>query len=113
MRLAGIALFCLVPTGIAQACASDPRLDGEVLVLEVAADRAPCVGEAVRECLLVRRPDEAEWGLFYDAIEGFEHEPGYRYRIEVERRIVPDPPADGSSYAYRLLRMVSRHRERS
>lgn len=43
-------------------------------------------------------------------IEGFDFEEGFRYRIEVERREVADPPADGSSLSYRLLRVLSRER---
>jgi hypothetical protein len=56
----------------------------------------------------VRDPSETEWRNFYDAIEGFTHEAGYRYLIEVSRRPVADPPADGSSFTYRLLRILER-----
>jgi hypothetical protein len=80
----------------------------EVLLLEIAAHTVECVGVEPRRCLLVRRDGQGAWTMFYDAIEGFTHEEGYRYRVEVARRRVPDPPADGSSYAYRLLRVLTR-----
>jgi len=52
-------------------------------------------------------PDE-DWTLFYEAIDDFTHESGYHYVLRVARRVIPDPPADGSSYAYRLLAILSR-----
>lgn len=67
-----------------------------------------CVGVAVQQCLRVKRAPEAEWELFYDAIEGFDYEPGFTYVLEVEVREVEDPPADGSSLAYRLVRVVEK-----
>jgi hypothetical protein len=79
-----------------------------VLHLEVAPDRVPCVGEARMECLRVRTGPDAPWEYFYDAIEGFTHEPGYRYRLRVARRVVRNPPADGSSVAYRLLEVLEK-----
>jgi hypothetical protein len=56
-------------------------------------------------------PDTA-WRLFYNSIEGFTFEEGYRWRLEVERRRVPNPPADGSSVAYRLVRIVAKEQVR-
>lgn len=82
--------------------------DRDVITLEIAPNRVPCTGAAPMECLLVRERPGAEWTYFYDHIEGFNHEPGYRYVLRVERREVANPPADGSSVAYRLVRVVSR-----
>ena len=50
-------------------------------------------------------PDTA-WALFYDSIEGFEFEPGCEYTVRVAIRRVDNPPADGSSLAYRLLAIL-------
>ena len=82
--------------------------DREVVTLEVAPNRVPCVGEGVQECLLVREPSDREFRYFYETIEGFTHEPGYRYVLRVERREVRNPPVDASNVAYRLVRMLSR-----
>lgn len=89
-------------------CAASTGPDEEILTLEVSAETRSCEGEMQQICLQVRAPDEEKWRLFYDTIEGFEHEDGVRYVIEVARRTVPNPPADGSSYAYRLLRTIER-----
>lgn len=94
------------------ACTASGSLEPgeEILVLEVAAEKAPCVGEMQTMCLQVRAPGEEDWRNFYDPIEGFEHEAGVRYTLEVARREVENPPADGSSYAYRLLRILEERR---
>lgn len=82
------------------------------VTLEVDAHRVPCAGEARTRCLRVRVPPDTSWRFFYDRIEGFVFEDGYRWRLDVERRRVPNPPADGSSVAYRLVRILSKEAER-
>jgi len=72
----------------------------------------PCTGVARMSCLRVRTLPDGAWQFFYQDIEGFAFEEGYRWRLDVERRRVPDPPADGSNMAYRLVRVVSKERER-
>ncbi|MGB3544928.1 DUF4377 domain-containing protein [Rubrivirga sp.] len=76
--------------------------------LYVDATTQECVGEAVQQCFRVRRSPEAEWELFYSEIDEFDQEPGFRYVLEVEVTEIPDPPADGSSLSYRLIRISSR-----
>lgn len=80
----------------------------ETITLYVDAQTVECVGVGPQECLRVRRAPDAEWELFYDAIEGFEREPGVSYVLRVEVREVADPPADGSSLAYRLVEVLQR-----
>lgn len=98
-------LLAVVP-----ACTSTLTLQGseEILVLEVAPDSVPCVGEMVGHCIQVRSPGEDAWRKFYDPIDGFQHEPGFRYTLRVARRAVPDPPADGSAWTYRLIEIIAR-----
>jgi hypothetical protein len=80
------------------------------LTLYVAAHTSACVGEALRPCLLVKERADGAWTFFYDSIEGFRHERGYAYTLRVARRPVADPPADGSSFAYRLLQVIEKTR---
>lgn len=82
----------------------------EVLVLEVAPYRQECVGVAPMQCLVVRRDGQGDWQLFYDPIEGFEHRPGYAYRLRVIRRTVRNPPADGSSASWHLVDVLEMKR---
>ena len=99
-----VAILC----SVAVACSSSTAPGERELLLEVSEQRVPCVGEAQQQCLQVREQSDAAWKLFYDDIEGFAYEPGFRYVLRVAERDVPNPPADGSSLAYRLLRVVSK-----
>ncbi len=85
--------------------------DGRVrLTMDVAPTRVACRGLVPMQCLQVRIPPDTSWLRFYDPIEGFEYQEGYWWTLDVERRPVPHPPADGSSFAYRLVRVISRKR---
>jgi hypothetical protein len=77
-----------------------------VLTFEVAPARVECMGMTPQECLQIRESPDKPWTLFYDEIEGFNFEPGFEYRIRVARRTIANPPADGSSFAYRLLTVL-------
>jgi hypothetical protein len=95
--------------GLASLTGCTGVLDPETrLTLEVAEARVPCVGAAPQECLLVRFAPGQQYTMFYDAIAGFDYEPGYRYRLRVSRRTIRNPPANGSSYAYTLLGVDAR-----
>ena len=87
---------------------SVPPDESEVLILEVGPEKVQCQGEASQLCILVRDSADEAWRNFYSPIEGFEHEEGFQYRIEVERTRIPNPPADASSFRYRLLRVLSK-----
>ena len=95
--------------GQAAACGDATGPGGDrVLTLHVAATRAPCYAMMPTSCLQVREQADQPWQLFYTPIEGFTHEAGYQYVLRVSRRAVPNPPADGSSFAYRLVAVVSK-----
>ena len=89
-------------------CADEMELDCVVEVV-VGAELVDCVGVAPMRCMVV------DGELFYGAIEGFEHEAGFRYRIRMERYDPwggEPPPADASAYGYRLVEVVERVRAR-
>jgi hypothetical protein len=105
----GIAWILAFASALAVACTSSTAANEqeEILILEVAAEKVPCVGEMEDMCIQVRIQGEDEWQIFYDPIEGFEHEEGTQYTLEVGRRRVKNPPADGSAYVYRLIRIIA------
>lgn len=78
------------------------------MVFEIDAQKVPCTGVAPMECLQIREPGEEEWRLFYDSIQGFIFEPGFRYVVAVDRTRVENPPADASSFRYRLVEVRSK-----
>jgi hypothetical protein len=77
-----------------------------IAVMDIASQRVPCVGVGPQACFLVRQHPDTAWNLFYDGIEGFDFEPGFEYTVRVAIRHVDNPPADGSSLAYRLLAIL-------
>lgn len=107
----GLLGLCLAITGCESGTGtpveSGLRPGEEAVTLHVAPQMVDCVSVAQTRCLLVRVPPSHDWGTFYDAIEGFEHTPGYLYTLRVAVRRIENPPADGSSRAYRLLRVLS------
>jgi Domain of unknown function (DUF4377)/META domain len=76
-------------------------------IITIAPERTPCTGVAPMECLQVRIGSQKNWGNFYYTITGFEFAPGYTYRLLVLETKVENPPADGSSLSYSLIRMLS------
>lgn len=111
-------------TGDVLAFTGDPTAEtryggpGERVFLEVAAQTKPCSHPLVpdMQCLQVREVQYDDKGLktgtrgefqhFYDAIEGYTHEPGVRNVLRVHRYTVKNAPADASSNAYVLDRVV-------
>jgi hypothetical protein len=78
----------------------------DILTLDVASARVPCQGAFPQQCYRVRQQPDTNWTLFYDSIEGFDYQAGFEYTIRVARRPVRNPPADASSFAYRLLSIL-------
>jgi hypothetical protein len=77
--------------------------------------KADCVGVGPMKCLLVKTEKNADWSNFYQKIEGFDYQPGYRYQLEVKIDSL-DPatlPADASSLRYTLIKEVSKEQDRS
>jgi hypothetical protein len=107
MKFMAGAFAVLLATGCTGILSPD---NAATLTLEVAEGRVPCVGLGPRECMLAREACAAEYTLFYDDIKGFVYEPGFRYRLVVSRHVVVNPPSDGSSVAYRLVRVDAKER---
>lgn len=84
--------------------------------LRVNSYTVDCVGEMEGNCLLVQEGDNIgseEWEYFYyeDSIIGFNYEPGYIYDLVVQKKEISNPPQDGSSYQYELVRIVSQEKQ--
>lgn len=104
-----IRLVCLLLTLIsAQGCLSTTGPRERVLTFEVAETVVPCMTMFETTCLQVRERTDAPWQAFSTPIEGFQYTPGYRYTLRVVEREIPNPPADGSSLAYRLVAVLAK-----
>ncbi|MFT4180201.1 MAG: META and DUF4377 domain-containing protein [Thermomonas sp.] len=96
---------------------------GERVFLEVAAQTKPCSHPMIpnMQCLQVRELRYDDNGMqvdtpgafqhFYDAIEGYTHEPGVRNVLRVNRYKLANPPADASANAYVLDMVVESAKE--
>jgi hypothetical protein len=102
---AGTASASSVPAASASSAAAPATK-----ALFVDAALVDCEGEGIRKCLRVRESEKDKWILFYDRIEGFEHQPGNAYELRVEVSPQPGPPAGGSALRYRLLEVVSKRK---
>lgn len=100
-----MSLALLLSLAVA-ACSGITGPSERVVTMDVASQRVPCTGLVPRECLRVRQLPDTAWGLFYDAIDGFAFEAGFEYTLRVRVRTVPNPPADASSLAYRLITVL-------
>lgn len=67
-----------------------------------------CVGVGPQKCMQVRNSPKSDWTLFYGGIEGFTFVPGYQYKLKVAVTKVKNPPADGSSLNYKLVKMLGK-----
>lgn len=83
----------------------EAAISKEVLVAHFVSD---CVGVGPQQCLNVRESAEAAWTLWYDPIEGFEHEAGYDYRLMISETQVENPPADASSIRWTLIEVLEK-----
>ena len=76
--------------------------------ITVGPARQECYGPFRRMCLIVGG------GFFYDEIDGFTHEPGYEYRLRIERYDAfpgrKEPPQDAGRYGFRLVEVLSKTR---
>lgn len=84
-----------------------------VLSLLVGPQSVDCVGVGPQLCYLVKEELEDDWTNFYAEIVGFTYEPGYNYEILVEKTKVPNPPADGAAFRYRLLKVLQKQKATS
>ena len=98
------------PTTPAATAAVQPTLspDAEIMEVSVGPELESCVGLYPMMCMVV------DGGLFYDAIDGFDFEPGYEYKLRIERYDawpdVEEPPQDAGKYGYRLIEVIRKTR---
>ena len=77
-------------------------------ILHVDSKLVDCVGEMPMKCMLTKKENESDWSLFYDHIEGFNYEKGYRYTLLVNITEVKNPPQDASSIHYQLIKIIKK-----
>ncbi|MEY8761849.1 DUF4377 domain-containing protein [Chryseobacterium tongliaoense] len=81
---------------------------GDEKTFIVGPQTVDCTGVAPMKCLQVKENASENWTNFYSNIEGFTYEPGYEYILKVKTEKIENPPADGSSIKYTLVKQVSK-----
>lgn len=81
----------------------------DIIFLEISPETKDCVGIAPQKCLQVReikysdsglKTNVGDWQLFYDKIEGFEHDANTRQVVRLKRFMIKNPAVDQSKFAY-------------
>ncbi|WP_181040033.1 DUF4377 domain-containing protein [Aureitalea marina] len=72
--------------------------------------KVDCTGVGPMQCYQVKETEDGPWNLFYFDIEGFEFEPGFIYRIQVQvDSLLPEElAADKSLLEFKLLAVLSK-----
>lgn len=61
------------------------------------------------DCMLVKEKGQTSWNTWeFEGINRFTYEKGFDYELLVTKTIYANPPADGGSYSYELIREVSK-----
>ncbi len=85
----------------------------ETKKIYIASHLTDCEGVAPQKCMLIKSRPSEDWTYFYDTIEGFNYEEGYSYELEVAVTRIENPPADGSSLQYSLLKILSKQKDQT
>ncbi len=75
--------------------------------------RQTCQAVGEMNCYLVQQGNQigtSDWSLFYNGIEGFQYEEGFVYTLKVRVEKIENPPADGSSGKYTLLKVITKEK---
>ena len=79
------------------AAKSNTKMPAKTETMTVQHYKAPCQGESIQLCYLVKKQNQEDWEYFYDEIEGLDYEWGYVYSLEIVQSEVKNPPQDASS----------------
>ena len=81
---------------------------GDEITMIIASETKDCTGVAPMKCLQVKEKETDSWENFYSNIDGFTYEPGFEYVLKVKTEKIENPPMDGSSIKYTLVKQVSK-----
>lgn len=89
------------------ACAkNEDEQKADTQIFEIDFKKDICIGEGSQWCMRVRKKGEKDFSYFYDQIKGFTYQWGQTCTIEVRVKSNPNPPADGSSLTYELVKTI-------
>ena len=103
-------ILLLIAIGVLFSCSNDDGNESQTIDMRI--NHYQNTGMAVGPVLtlLVQEGDAIgtnNWSKFYSNIEGFHYVPGKIYNLSVRVEPIDNPPADGSSLKYTLLKVES------
>ena len=105
MRIAAVFMMALL-TACAEIGELFEREHTETLVLGPYTQR--CFGPFEQDCFMEYNEEAGQWHFFYDAIEGFDFEPGYIYSLEVRLEDRGTELQDVGRYTYHLIKLLNK-----
>ena len=112
LHLLPLFISCLILTGCMNN--DEPKERSELITMWISAETTVTYiwGDEEHknpiECMQVKYSTNGPWEpMLFGTIEYFEYEKGVEYELSVMRTTLPNPPADGSSFTYRLERIIS------
>jgi hypothetical protein len=90
-----------------QTISATPASASEKIIF-VGPQQVDCEGVGPQKCLQIKQQPDEPYTLFYDQIAGFDYEPGYEYQLLIKEEQIANPPADGSSIRWTLIRVVGK-----
>ncbi|MDT0553859.1 DUF4377 domain-containing protein [Urechidicola vernalis] len=103
-------LVSVISLIILQSC--QPKIEKDELIVWINSAKVECSGVGKMTCLQIQKNVELDltqdWEFFYSNIEGFEYQPGYFYKLKVKTEKIENPPADGSSIKYTLVKALEK-----
>ena len=83
----------------------------EETTFTVASQYGSCTGwtGTTSPCIQVKEEGSAQFRGFSTPIEGFNYETGFEYVLKVRIYDIENPPADGSSKRYVLVKIISKN----
>lgn len=65
-------------------------------------------GKALKGIKIKEKEKEEWWVVHIQTVQGFIYEEGYSYLLKVKKNHLANPPADGSSWNYELIEIISK-----
>jgi heat shock protein HslJ len=79
-----------------------------VRIMMIAPEKVVCIGITPMDCLQAKFIWNKEWNNLYSVIKGFDFVPWTMYRLLVLETKIENPPADGASIEYSLIRILNK-----
>ena len=103
-------ILLLMILGMLFSCSNDDNIQPQTIEMRINHFQNTGIAVGPVLTLLVQEGDNIgtdNWTKFYSNIEGFNYEPGTVYNLSVKAEPIDNPPIDGNSVKYTLIKIKS------